>query len=122
FRAFDKLIRLAIQKKVDFVLVVGDLFDQENQSLQAQIHVRNGFRKLEEHQIKVYMSYGNHDFISGNKFPVEYPSNVHIFPDEHISSFVYEREGESVAEIYGFSYENRAVTENKLAQYVKGDP
>src|SRR5699024_9663594 len=70
FAAFDHLIEEAIERQVDFVLLVGDLFDNEKQSLKAQVHLRDAFKKLHRHGINVYLSYGNHDFIKGNRHPM----------------------------------------------------
>lgn len=117
FAAFDRLIDVAIEKQVDFVLIVGDLFDHERQSLKAQLHLRDGFERLHNEGINVYLSYGNHDYTSGNPYPIEYPQNVFVFPNEEISSFIYEKAGQKLAQIYGFSYEKRAVTEKKAVQY-----
>ncbi|SFA81290.1 DNA repair exonuclease SbcCD nuclease subunit [Lentibacillus halodurans] len=117
FEALDLLVEQAIEKQVDFVLLVGDLFDHEKQSLKAQVHLRNAFEKLKHHYIYVYVSYGNHDFIRGNLHPVTYPDNVFIFPDESVNHFIYQKNGEMKAAIYGFSFENRAVTANKAAEY-----
>src|SRR5699024_983642 len=116
FHAFDKLVKTAIEKNVDFVLLVGDLFHNEKQSLKAQVHLRSGFEKLQKHQINVYLSYGNHDYEKGNVHPITYPENVFIFEGEAVSSFIYKKNGQSVARIYGFSYENRAVFENKTKE------
>lgn len=118
FHALDRLIHTAIEKDVDFILLAGDLFDNEKQSLRAQLHLKKAFEKLKEHEIPVYMSYGNHDYINGNQHPVTYPENVHIFPDETVRSFIFTKNGKELARIYGFSYEERAVTENKTGQYV----
>ncbi|SES69446.1 DNA repair exonuclease SbcCD nuclease subunit [Oceanobacillus limi] len=117
FSALDKLVIEAIQKQVDFVLLVGDLFDHEVQSLKAQVKLRDAFQQLEAHDIKVYLSYGNHDYIKGNRHPIMYPPNVFIFPSEEVQQFTYGRDGEELAKIYGFSYENRAVTDRKVPQY-----
>ncbi|WP_047982513.1 metallophosphoesterase family protein [Ornithinibacillus contaminans] len=117
FVALDNLVAAAIDKKVDFVLLVGDLFDNERQSLKAQIKLRNAFQALERHHIDVYVSYGNHDFIKGNSYPIVYPENVHVFPDEQVRSFTYQKNSQALAAIYGFSYENRAVTNKKTAEY-----
>lgn len=117
FKAFANLVDTAIDKQVDFVLLAGDLFDNEKQSLKAQVRLRAGFEKLNEHRISVYLSYGNHDYIRGNVHPVTYPDNVYVFPGEDISRFTFEKKGEPLAAIYGFSYENRAVTSNKAAEY-----
>lgn len=121
FVAFEKLIEEAIQRKVDFILLVGDLFDHERQSLKAQVHLRDGFEKLKEHGIYVYLSYGNHDFLRGNIYPITYPDNVFIFKEENVTSFTYEKDEKKLAKIYGFSYENRAVYENKAAQFELND-
>lgn len=117
FVALERLVSAAIQKQVDFVLIVGDLFDNEKQSLKAQIRLRRAFEELNDHHINVYVSYGNHDHLNGNKYPVTYPDNVFIFPTETVSQFTYEKEGKSIASIYGFSYENRAVIANKTKEY-----
>jgi len=117
FHAFDHLIQTAINKKVDFILLVGDLFDNEKQSLKAQVHLRKAFQQLERHGISIYLSYGNHDFLNGNKHRISYPKNVHIFPNEKVTSFIYEKNGVKLASIYGFSYENQAVMENKVKLY-----
>lgn len=123
FDALERLVQTAIDKDVDFVLIVGDLFDNEKQSLKAQIHLRRAFEQLQQHHINVYLSYGNHDFINGNIHPVTYPENVLIFPEEKVTHFTYEKDDELKAAIYGFSYENRSVTANKVFEYnpVSGD-
>lgn len=117
FHALDRLVALAIEKRVDFVLLVGDLFDNERQSLKAQIHLRDAFAKLNQYNINVYLSYGNHDYLKGNQFRIEFPPNVYCFPNETISSFNYEKDGQKIATIYGFSYEDRAVLKNKSLEY-----
>lgn len=117
FEALDQLVQTAIEKKVDFVLITGDLFDNEKQSLKAQVRLRKGFETLQQYHINVYLSYGNHDFIKGNIHPITYPDNVFIFPDERVTHFVYQRDGIKKAAVYGFSYESRAVTDDKIPEY-----
>lgn len=121
FVALEKLVRVAIQKEVDFVLLVGDLFDNERQSLKAQIRLRKAFEELRNYNISVYLSYGNHDHVNGNIHPVTYPDNVFIFPDENVRQFIYKRNGEALATIHGFSYENRSVTKKKVNEYKVND-
>src|SRR5699024_7217557 len=59
--------------------------------------------------------------IEGNYHAVSYPANVHSFPDEAPSSFTFTKQHERV-EITGFSYETRAVTEEKVLQFPERDP
>lgn len=117
FDALDNLVKTAIAKKVDFILLVGDLFDNERQSLKAQIKLKKAFEELNRHGINVYVSYGNHDFVNGNTYPVTYPDNVYIFNDEKVSHFTFHKNDKAVANIYGFSYENRSIKQNKTAEF-----
>lgn len=117
FYALNRLVDQAIEHQVDFVLLAGDLYDHESQSLKAQIRLRNAFERLAEQDIDVFLSHGNHDFIQGDVFDVAYPSNVHVFMGEAVSSKPFYKADKVQALIYGFSYEKRAVHENKTAEY-----
>lgn len=117
FTALDQLVRTAIAKQVDFVLLVGDIFDHSLHSLKAQVHVRTACEKLGEHDIDVFISFGNHDYLKGSPFQLTFPPNVHIFQSEEVTYFPYKKNNETYAHIYGFSYENQAVTENKAAEF-----
>ncbi|SFJ63207.1 DNA repair exonuclease SbcCD nuclease subunit [Halobacillus dabanensis] len=117
FEAFDRLIDACIQHQVDFLIITGDLYNEEIRSLKAQVHLRRGFERLQKNGISVYISYGNHDFVKGSKHPIELPNNVHIFTSEHVSYFPFKKNGIVVAHIYGFSYETREVKERKVASY-----
>lgn len=117
FAAFDQLVQTAITKQVDFILLIGDLFDNEKQSLKAQVRLRQGFKQLQQVNIQVYLSYGNHDFLLGNPYRLDFPENVHVFSSESVTHFTFEKNGEPCANIYGFSYHERAVRQNKITEY-----
>ncbi|QAS51708.1 DNA repair exonuclease [Halobacillus litoralis] len=117
FEAFDRLIEACLYHEVDFLLIAGDLYNEEMRSLKAQVHLRRGFERLEEKGIHVFMGYGNHDYTKGAKYPITFPDHVHIFSGETVESFVYEKKGEQLARIYGFSYENREVRGRKVQEY-----
>ncbi|API91092.1 MULTISPECIES: DNA repair exonuclease [unclassified Virgibacillus] len=117
FTALDNLVKAAIQHHVDFVLLVGDLFDNEQQSLQAQIRLKRAFETLQQHGITVFLSYGNHDHLNGNAHSVPYPDNVIEFKEGAVTSYTYVKHDEPLAVIYGFSYQERAVQNNKTSEY-----
>lgn len=117
FHAFDQLVDVAITKQVDFVLLVGDLFDNDKQSLKAQVYLRKGFQRLQQADIQVYLSYGNHDYVLGNPYRLAFPENVHVFPHETVTHLTYKKNNEELANIYGFSYHHRAVRQNKAEEY-----
>ncbi|MYL51149.1 DNA repair exonuclease [Halobacillus litoralis] len=119
FEAFDRLIETCINNKVDFLLITGDLYNEEIRSIKAQVHLRRGFERLQEKDIQVYISYGNHDYIEGKTLPIEMPANVHIFQSQNVEFFPFEKEGDVLAHIYGFSYETREVRERKAPFFMK---
>lgn len=117
FKVLENLVKVAIEQNVDFILLVGDLFDHEIQSLKAQIRLRQAFEKLAQHDIDVFLSHGNHDYVAGNVHKVTYPENVKVFQTEEVSYFTYEKNGEKLANIYGFSYVQRVIKDNKAKEF-----
>ncbi|QHS21598.1 DNA repair exonuclease [Virgibacillus sp. MSP4-1] len=117
FEAFERIIEVAISHQADFVLMVGDLFDEEARSLKAQMKIKQGLEKLHQHHIDVYISFGNHDHLGGSFFHMDYPDNTHFFLSEDVTSIPFYKEGAHVANIYGFSYEKRGVYEEKAQEY-----
>ena len=115
--AYNRLIELAIEEKVDFVLFVGDLFDQQSTSIKSVITLKRGLEKLKEHGIYAYISYGNHDFGICVKADLTFPDNTFVFQSEEIQRFPFNKNGEEVAQIYGFSYEKRAVKKKMIREF-----
>ncbi|QST00710.1 DNA repair exonuclease [Pontibacillus sp. ALD_SL1] len=117
FQAFERIISHALDNKVDFVVMVGDLFDQDGRSLKAQIRLKKGFDTLHKAGIRVFLSHGNHDHTGGSFYPVHFPDNVTIFKEEAVSTIPFYKNGQHVANIQGFSYSRRAVYEEKVIEY-----
>ena len=65
FTALKTLVDAAIHHKVDFVILAGDLFDEQDRSVRAQTMLRKEMERLEMHGIDVYVIHGNHDHLSG---------------------------------------------------------
>jgi exonuclease SbcD len=62
FRAWKEVLeRHAIGRRVDFVIIAGDLFDQRRVDPQAANHAMIMLRRLEQEQIPVVAIEGNHD-------------------------------------------------------------
>lgn len=121
FQALKQLVQCAISEKVDFILLAGDIFDANRQSLKALVALREACKELQEHCIDVYMQYGNHDF-TGKQPMMSYPDNVHIFQTEKVETFFHENNGEPAAAIHGFSYTTRHIKSRKALEYeVKGE-
>jgi DNA repair protein SbcD/Mre11 len=62
FRAWREVIeRYAIGRRVDFVIIAGDLFDRRNVDPQAANHAMVMLKRLEAERIPVLVIEGNHD-------------------------------------------------------------
>jgi len=119
FVALKKLTDAAIKYQVDFVILAGDLFDEQDRSVRAQMRLRKEMEKLAEHHIPVYVVHGNHDHLNGDWIHLEMPRNVHVF-GEKVEIKVCKKE-ETVTHLYGFSYESRHVMDSQLDKFVKQD-
>ena len=112
YTAFDRLMDLCVDRQVDFLLLAGDVFDDENRSLKAQLAFRDGMARLARHGISVFVAHGNHDPLQGKFLAVQWPSNVHIFRPDAVETLPVERKGELVAQVSGISYAAREETRN----------
>ncbi|RPF50156.1 metallophosphoesterase family protein [Aquisalibacillus elongatus] len=117
--AFNRLIDLAIDLNVDLLLIVGDLFDQESTSIKSSLQLKKGLERLNQQGIKVYISYGNHDYMMQDKVNLTFPENTYVFPSHEVTNAVFEKDGERVAEISGFSYYSQSVKERMVENYRK---
>ncbi|PIC63113.1 DNA repair exonuclease [Sporosarcina sp. P13] len=120
FAAFDRFIAYAVEQRPDFIVIVGDIYDGEDRSLRAQIRFQQAMQRLENAQIPVFLSYGNHDHLAGNWTRVSLPENVHVFGDE-VEQKQWTIRGETIT-IYGFSYPQRHVKEPMIEDYATAGP
>ena len=79
--AFDRLVSLAIERDVDALLVTGNSFDASVASLPAEVALRNGFERLDERQIPVFVTPGKLDPASAWLELPALPANVTLLTD-----------------------------------------
>ena len=69
FQSFQKAIDKCIQAKLDFILIVGDLFDSAYPPIETLKKTFAEFRKLKEAKIPCFIIAGSHDYsVSGKTF------------------------------------------------------
>lgn len=117
FKAFDRVIDLAISERVDFLIVAGDVYDGEDRSLRAQIRFRDALRRAAAAGIRCFVAHGNHDPLSGWEAELKMPEGVHRFGGQGVEVVVVRRAGEPLAQIYGISYPVREVRENLVPKF-----
>ncbi|WP_414839913.1 metallophosphoesterase family protein [Carnobacterium sp. TMP28] len=118
FEALSQLVDIAIEKKVDFVCLVGDIYDSDDRSVKAQAFFRNEMERLNEKKITVYLSHGNHDYIGNQGLHLAMPENVIIFGEIPETHWLTTKQNEKIA-VTGFSYTKRWITERKIVDYPK---
>lgn len=119
FTSFSNIITYAIKEKVDFILLSGDLYDEDERSLKAQLKLKKEFERLAEKDIQVYIIHGNHDHMGGKWLDLVWPENVHVFSSCKVEVKEFIKNQIPTAYIYGYSYPERAVHENITSQYNK---
>ena len=104
FKSFEKIIRLCIEHRVDFLLVAGDIFDSKFKSLSAQMKFLDGLNTLSSHGIRAYFICGNHDPLDSWMETLKLPENVVRFGSSKVEEAIFDKNGEALAGIYGISY------------------
>ncbi len=107
FDAYDALITLCIERRADFLVIAGDVYDGADRSLRAQLRFRDGLAKLAEHGIRAFVVHGNHDPLDGWASAIDWPSGVHIFNGDELETIDVQQDGRVVASVSGISYRNR---------------
>lgn len=115
FQAVKRLVATAIEQQVDFVVLVGDLFDRETQSVRAQVFLSEQLQLLIDHHIGVFVSYGNHDHLTENQ-ALTLPTEVAVFSADVETKQFTTQTGERVA-ITGFSYPQRWLDNDMITRF-----
>ena len=116
YQAAEKIFQTAIAEQVDFVILAGDIFDDTDSSLKAQMFLKQQFEKLEQANIKVFMVYGNHDYYRSNFAVASFPGNVEVFGQDVTTTDLATKDGLHVG-ITGFSYYQQHVKEDVVQNY-----
>ena len=88
FQSFQKAMEISINEKVDFLLVVGDLFDTAYPPIEILKETFAEFKKLKDSGIPCFLISGSHDYsVSGKTFldvleKSGFCKNVSIFEDD----------------------------------------
>ena len=88
-RAFKRLIDVALEENVEFVVVAGDLFDGNWDDLATGLWTIRELRRLEARRIPVFISLGNHDLQNKTLPKLTWPKNVKIFSAKKPETFLY---------------------------------
>lgn len=120
FTALANLASLCEAERPDFLLLAGDIYNQEDHSVRAQLRLCKMAIALEELGIPIYISYGNHDPLSSRLAAIHYPDNVKEFGSEPEIAQV-KKGDETIAQVHGASHASNLESRN-IAQLFQRDP
>ena len=117
-RAFKNLVDLAIEEKVAFVILAGDLYDGDWKDYSTGIFLSRQMGKLNQHDIKVFAVAGNHDAANRMTKALDTPSNMKIFSAGKVETVKLE---ELSVAIHGRSFKTQHVVENLAAGFCEAE-
>ena len=113
-RAFERMIDLAVERRVDFVLIAGDLYDGDWRDYNTGLYLAKQLGRLRDANIPVYIISGNHDAANKMTRTLRLPGNVRVLDDSRPETVRLDDLGVA---IHGQSFARAAVTENLAAGY-----
>ena len=122
FDAYDALIQLCLDQKVQALLIAGDIFDGETRSIPGQLKFIEGLKRLSHAKISVFICHGNHDPLDlwNEAIVADIPAGVHRFGGSP-ECVPVDADDSSSPLICGFSYPTGEVRESVLDKFPDGD-
>ncbi|MCF0233692.1 MAG: metallophosphoesterase [Thermoguttaceae bacterium] len=102
--AVERFFTVAINEKVDFVVLSGDLISPRDAGPWGMIFLIEQFEKLAAEHIPVYWAAGKSDSPDLMPAAFRFPENVHIFPVGSVEELFFTRDGVPIARIFGTSF------------------
>lgn len=119
--AWQRIVRIAIDERADFVTLGGDVFHGPNPPLRARLAFKEGVEALQEAGIPMFMALGNHDPLDSFPENLRQAPGLHIFGPEP-SGVSPDRPGlRGTVKVYGASFPTPVVKEN-LARSFRREP
>ena len=112
--AFTRLIDLAIEEAVDFMVIAGDLYDGGWKDYNTGHYFCREMGRLNKAGLPVYVVFGNHDAESEMTKKLTLPPNVHAFGARKAETF--RLDSHKVA-LHGRSFKDAATLENLATSY-----
>ena len=112
--AFERLIAKAIDERVDFMVIAGDLYDGTWRDYRTGLFFSEQMGRLNQAGIPVYLAHGNHDAENQITRRLVLPDNVRTFGHGKPETF---RLDALKAALHGWSFPQRDVIENPVPGY-----
>ena len=118
-RALENLIDLAIEERVAFVLLAGDIYDGDWKDYNTGLFFSRCMGRLREAGIGVFLISGNHDAASVVARNLSPPDNVRVFSTRHAETHFLP---DLCVAVHGQGYAVRDVREDLTRAYPEPEP
>lgn len=112
--AFDRLVQTAIDRRVDFVVIAGDLYDGDWNDCNTGLYFTSRMVRLRDEGIKAYVIRGNHDAANRMTKSLRLPENVTMLSVDAPQTITLDDLGVA---IHGQGFATRAVTDDLSTNY-----
>lgn len=117
--AFVNLVNEAVEQKVDFMVIAGDLYDGTWKDHNTGIFFCREMGRLKRAGIPVYLLFGNHDAESEMTKKLQFPDNVFTFDTRKPNTFHIDH---LKVALHGRSFKEKETTENLATGYPRPIP
>ena len=117
-RAFENLIDLAIEEKVAFVLLAGDLYDGDWKDYSTGIYLSQQMGRLGQYNISVFTVAGNHDATNRMTKALDSPTNMTILSSRKVETIKID---DLAVAIHGRSFGTQHIDENLAAGFTAAE-
>lgn len=121
FQAFEKVVDVAIENRVDALLISGDVYNSDHHSLAAQMAFARELYRAAEYGIASFIIHGNHDPVENWRAEIPLPPKAHVFGADEAACVPLERNGKKLANVYGISYGTAHIYENLALRFQRSE-
>ena len=113
-QAFTKLLDIALEEKVSFVIIAGDLYDGDWRDFNTGLFFVSEMNRLRQKGIRCFLLSGNHDAESQLTKNLPLPDNVSVFGSRTAETFTVD---DIHVVLHGQSFKQRDIFENLAGDY-----
>ena len=116
-RAFVAIVRLCLDEQVNALLLSGDLYDGEQNSMKTARFLADQIDLLHQAGIQVFIIRGNHDALSKITKELAFPDSVTIFGGRAASLRIEQARGDQAVIIHGISFAQPHAPDSLLGKF-----
>ncbi len=118
FTALERLVTLCERERPDFLVIAGDIYDEEDQSIKSHLSLRDACLRLQKIKLPIFMVHGNHDPVNSRLKSIQWPENTYIFPAEMEVKGVKSNTHDSIiALVHGISHASNKESRNIVTSF-----